>query len=294
MNDELSLVDIKSLLLDWLGDGHEVIFYPNPGNAGDCLIASATWQLFDEIKLNPITLNPRDFKPNSKVILGGGGNLVPQYHATERGLMRCLEVGVNQCLLLPSTIRGHEELLGKLDSRFTIVCRDMESFKHVSQYTVGVKAFLAPDIAFNLKVPLLLKRSKSIVHKFKLIFDKDWSKWRVVWRRALVYQRNRIADRLLIFRCDVEAKYPPSSNKLADLNEHFMTRCMGRASCDQVSSDIFRLLMDAKAVSTDRLHIAIPSLLLKRPLKVRDNNYGKLSAVLGLIKSKYSNYELID
>lgn len=294
MNDLPDLVDVKTLLVDWLESDSDVCFYPNPGNAGDCLIASATWQIFDDIGLAPVTLRPRDFKAGSKVILGGGGNLVPQYHDTERALKRCLELDVSRCILLPSTVRGHESLLKQLDSRFTMLCRDFESFSHVRQHVAGAKVFLAPDIVFGLEPHRLLARVKSLEHKYKLIFDKDWFNRRIKWRRALAYQKCRIADPLWILRCDIESKGAEAANELADLNGHFITKRMGRASCDQVSSDIVRLLMDALAVNTDRLHIAIPTLLLNRPLKIRDNSYGKLSAVLGLVNSKYSNYELID
>lgn len=292
MNDSV-LIDIKQLLLDWLEPGQNVSFFPNPGNAGDCLIASATWQLFDEIGLFPKTLNPRDFEPESHVILGGGGNLIPHYHDTEKALKRCLEVRVDKCLLLPSTIRGNEDLLKRLDARFTIVCRDLQSFYHVQENVSGANVFLSPDIVFGLDPIKLTQRVATFAHKSKLIFDQDWFNRGFKWRRALRHQRRHIGKPLSILRCDLEST-SGNENKIADLNAHFITKRMGRESCDQVSIDIIGLLSDAGGVTTDRLHIAIPALLVNCPLKIKDNNYGKLTAVLGLMQSKYANLNFVD
>lgn len=290
---DLALTDIKQLLQAWLASDNSAQFFPNPGNAGDCLIASANWQLFDAVGLRPETAKPRDFKAGGNVILGGGGNLIPQYHDTEKALKRCLEIGVNKCLLLPSTIRGNEALLARLDSRFTIVCRDYQSFSHVQAHVDGASVFLSPDIVFSLEPEKLNLRVKTLAHRWSLMFDQDWFNRRFKWRRALRYQRRNLGQPLQILRCDIESA-AGGANKLGDLNGHFITKRMGRASCDQVSSDIIRLLSDADAVVTDRLHIAIPSLLLNRSLTIRDNNYGKLSAVLALVESNYSNYRFID
>jgi exopolysaccharide biosynthesis predicted pyruvyltransferase EpsI len=294
MDNDVNISNVKQILVDWLGVDRNICFYPNPGNAGDCLIASATWQVFDEIDIQPHTVKPRNFKPEHIVILGGGGNFIPHYADTEKAIKRCIEIGVNKCILLPSTIRGNEATLKLLDSRFTIICRDLASLNHVRNNVSGAHVFLSRDMVFNLDRMKLKTRVDTLAHKFKLVLDQDWFNRGLKWRRGLRFQRQNLSSVLSILRSDLESNTPSNPDKLSDLNAHFITKRMGRASCDQVSNDIIQLLTDARGVVTDRLHIAIPALLVNCPLQLQDNNYGKLSAVLGLVRSEYAAVEFPD
>ena len=61
-----------------------------------------------------------------------------------------------------------------------------------------------------------------------------------------------------------------------------MIRRHGRAGCDQVAVDLLRCLQRASSVETDRLHIALPAKLVGLPVRIIDNNYGKLSSVFSM------------
>jgi exopolysaccharide biosynthesis predicted pyruvyltransferase EpsI len=271
--------EIDKILKDWLPPEGKLIYYPNPGNAGDALIATATWQCFDRVGINPLVCRPERFPRDSTVILGGGGNLVPPYPQMASALQACLNREIRSCLLLPHTIRGNETLLARLDKRFTLLCRDQSTLDHVRRHAPQVHARLLDDMALGLDLEALRHRTQSLSHQLRLLVDRRWRKRRRRWKRALLRQHHDANGRLEILRADAEAKTEPGESREKDLMDHFLTRCEKRAGCDQVSMDLIQLLGSSKSVSTDRLHVALPAILLGLPVEILDNNYGKLSAV---------------
>lgn len=263
----------------WLQGDRPVCYYPNPGNAGDALIASATWQVFDAIGLRPRLAEHRRMPPGATVILGGGGNLVPQYGNMARALEACLDRNVERCLLLPHTIRGHEALLARLDGRFTLACRDEPSLRHARQHAPQARSFLADDMALGLDVEALMRRTRSLRHKAALLLDPSWIKRGRAWRRALERARPDAGGTLTILRCDKEAATLAQRDPSLDLMQFYKSHNRDRAGCDQVAADIIELLRGSRRVVTDRLHISLPAALLGKEVEILDNNYGKLSAV---------------
>lgn len=277
MNIERSTAE--RVLKDWLPGAARLLYYPNPGNAGDALIAAATWQVFDRIGLRPKVARPRDFRRGASVILGGGGNLVPPYRNIALVLQACLDIGVARCLLLPHTVRGHEELLQRLDERYTLCCRDRVSLEHVRRHAPRATALLADDMVVGLDFAVLEARVASLRHKLALLWDRDWRRHRRAWRAALARQHPDAAGRLTLWRSDLEAATEERRDADLDLMRHYTTSCRHRAGCDQVAQDLVSLLRQATAVTTDRLHVALPAWRLGLQVALHDNNYGKLSAV---------------
>lgn len=273
--------EIDSFLKEWLPASGKLLYFPNPGNAGDALIAAATWQCFDRLSLRPKLSEPKKFPRHTHVILGGGGNLVPPYHDMADALQACLEMEVESCLLLPHTIRGNEALLYRLDKRFTLLCRDLTSLEHVRRYAPLAQSLLVKDMALTLDIDELQRRSRSLSHRLALWSDRDWLKHRQKWKKALSRQHPDVNGRLTILRGDVEARTPPGEQRARDLMGYYFTSGSRhkRAACDQVAWDIVTLLRQARTVRTDRLHVALPAALLGLEVEIIDNNYGKLSAV---------------
>lgn len=275
--------DIESVLRAWASQDEKILYCPNPGNSGDALIAAATWQVFDRLGLAPSITKSHRFVRGASVILAGGGNLVPFYADIRRALERCLEVGVGHCLILPHTIRGHEQLLSRLDQRFTLCCRDRTSFEHVALHAPRAIPILADDMAFSIDVTDLERRVATMRHRFSLLLDRDWQKSARRWRQGLAMCRPDEQGGLTILRSDHESLSPVrDGNKALDLPDHYRLKHGGRAGCDQVALDLIHCLRNAKKVVTDRLHIALPCALLGVPFEVIDNNYGKLFAVFDL------------
>ena len=284
---------IDLILKDWLPADGDVVYYPNPGNAGDALIATATWQCFDRVGTRPRVTRPEDFPRHGKIVLGGGGNLVPPYRFIADALQVSLDKQVGRCLLLPHTVRDNEALLNRLDDRFTLLCRDQLSLAHVRQHAPQAHSQLVDDMALGLDIPALRQRTQSLRHHLSLLVDRPWIKRRKKWKRALARQHPDASGRLEILRADAEANTERPELRDKDLMDFYLTRCEKRAGCDQVSMDLINLLGSVKSVRTDRLHVALPATLLGLQVEILDNNYGKLSIVWKTsLEGRYPNATL--
>jgi exopolysaccharide biosynthesis predicted pyruvyltransferase EpsI len=286
--------EIDNILKEWLPAEGEVRYFPNPGNAGDALIATATWQCFDRVEIKPRVTRPRNFPHHADIILGGGGNLVPPYRFTTDALQACLDKQVRRCLLLPHTIRGNEALLNRLDERFTLLCRDTTSLAHVRQHAPRAHSQLVDDMALGLDIEALQQRTQTFSHRLSLLVDRVWVKRGRRWRRAVSRQQPDTEGQLKILRSDAEAKIEQSESRNKDLMGFYLSRCEKRAGCDQVSMDLINLLGRVKSVLTDRLHVALPATLLGLEVDILDNNYGKLSIVWKTsLEGRYPNARMV-
>ena len=249
---------------------------PNPGNAGDGLIASATWQLFERWGLMPkieaATAPARD----DVFLFGGGGNLVPAYPDARRALEAALAVEVGTFVLLPQTIRGHETLLGRLDNRFHLFCRDVESHEHVRRHAPHAHAYLTHDLALGLDAWRLLAQP---VQRWPWIASWRRARRYAKWHRALRGIQPDATGRLTLMRADVESGQPGRWPKAQDLSSRYTSSFPSRAEADCVTGDFLRKLDSAQAVVSDRLHVCIGAALLGKRVTMVDNDYGKNRAV---------------
>jgi exopolysaccharide biosynthesis predicted pyruvyltransferase EpsI len=285
---------IDLILKAWLPADGNVVYYPNPGNAGDALIATATWQCFDRLGIRPRVTRPKNFPRHGDVILGGGGNLVPPYRYMAEALQACLDKPIGRCLLLPHTVRGNEALLGRLDGRVTLLCRDQLSLEHVRKHAPLAHSQLVDDMALGLDIEALRQRTQSLSHRLSLLGDRRWLKRRNKWQLALSRQQPDATGKLEILRSDGEANTAQPELRDKDLMDFYGTRCDKRAGCDQVSMDLINLLESVKSVRTDRLHVALPATLLGLEVEMLDNNYGKLSIVWKTsLEGKYPNARMV-
>lgn len=267
--------------------GSRLVYIANPGNAGDALIASATWQFFDQIGVKPVAATSRDIRAGDVVIYGGGGNLVPMYADTRNAIETAAQLGVSAFVLLPHTVRGHESLLSVLDDRFTIFCRDHESFSHVSQSARGLRVGLAPDMALGLNVELLRQRVSKLSSGWKWrslgVSRRRWRRYSR-WLKATDSLQPDEAQRLEVMRSDVEAARVPGAPE-RDLSDLYGSALSCRDECDVISERFLSVIDRAQTVFTDRLHVAVGAQLLGKPVTLLNNSYGKNHAVVGAFQS---------
>jgi hypothetical protein len=64
--------------------------------AGDALIASGAWQLFDVLGLRPRVIPTARVSQGASVIYGGGGNLIPYYPDCAHFLSQCMRQAAAQ------------------------------------------------------------------------------------------------------------------------------------------------------------------------------------------------------
>ena len=249
--------------------GQTVFYLPNPGNAGDSLIAQGTYEAFSRALIDAIPIGLNDDIAGQTVFLGGGGNLVPAYHTIEAALKRFREKA-DRIVLLPHTIRGNERLLSELDERCTIFCRDAASYEHVTTHNTRSPVYLDHDMAFHVDARRLLS-SKANEQAFLPMLKEKLA------GRGLSDLPTRALVRFL--RTDNEAARAQQTDM--DISVEFSLGPQGVLPDLALKSAwcILKAVSTAQHVVTDRLHVGIACALAGHECTLLDNSYGKNSAV---------------
>ena len=271
-------VNVSHFLRHWAKNLSNALYIPNPGNAGDAAIATATTQMFRQICAPVVPGCIDDIIDGTNVIIGGGGNLVPYYTDVRKILLACLARNVKKCLLLPHTIRGHEDVLAQLDERFTILCRDKPSYQHVTNHAPHVHAAMARDMVFELDIEELKRSTKTWRHKLALLQDAYWRTNLFRWRRATLRIRPDSHGTLRIFRSDVESVDSDRTRRKSDLM-HFHGINRYSPATDQITLDVIKCINRAERVITDRLHVSLIAAMLGKKVCLLENSYGKVADV---------------
>lgn len=271
-------VDTAHELAGLLASQSDVLYLPNPGNAGDAAIASATVQLLDRLRLHYACGTPDDVRPGQCVIIGGGGNLVPYYSDVRRILQTCLERQIAKCILLPHSVRGHVDVLAQLDDRFVLMCRDQDSLAFAREHAPKARTVLARDIVMELDIAELERRTATFRHRLALWSDPQWLKSCLRWRLALRRIRPDASGTLVTLRSDAESCNPDRSKRRQDLMRHQGIKYFSAAT-DQITMDLIDHFRKAQRVVTDRLHVSLLASLLGKPVCLIENSYRKLGDV---------------
>lgn len=281
-------------LRDLRSPRRRILYIANPGNAGDALIASATWQFFEDIGLKPTPARVSDMRAGDAVIYGGGGNLVPMYQDARVAIETALRVGVARFVLLPHTVRGHESLLSHLDDRFSVYCRDVATFEHVAGCSSAANHTLAPDMALGIDVERLQRRAAALPAWWLVCWAglrKDRRRSYQRWLDQSARIRPNAGGLLEVYRSDQESARHGGPSEM-DLSGLYCSSLRNRNECDAISAQFLSVIERATKVSTDRLHVGIGGQLLGKQVLLFDNSYGKNHAVAKAFPSLMSNVSL--
>jgi exopolysaccharide biosynthesis predicted pyruvyltransferase EpsI len=286
------MMETGSGLRDYLQSfcaGETILFFPNPGNAGDTLIAHATYQLFHDLHVHfEIVRDLRQAQPDGRIVVyGGGGNLVPYYHYA-RDVIQSLHLRARRMLVLPSSILGNQELLASLGSNTEILCREAVSYEYVLGMAPRARVHLFHDMAFNLDVERTLRENPLPIqpHLPRLAL------------RALLFEMDLLPDltrlarakELAAFRTDQEAlagDLPPGNLDLARRLSYGADR---EDVARYVSWRMLYFLRRFERIRTDRLHICIAGALLGKQVEFFANRYHKNKAVFEYsLRDRYPN-----
>lgn len=283
-------------------------YLPNPGNAGDSLIAHATFQLFEELNINYQVVDILNFNPNGKVLVyGGGGNFVTKW-TFARKIIKAYHPFLKKLIILPHTINGNEDVLENLGSNVDIICREKVSFDHVKKNAVKSNIFLMDDMAFHLKVkdimsvkPITFKNAvylrwkyslkknglKDTIPPIKMLIKKNTS----LYLKNQLNRFNRQGNGLLnCFRTDKEKtgiKHPAGN---LDLSKLFAYGTKNNSLTFYSSWRLLNFINQYDEIRTDRLHLCIGGAILDKRVKMYPNNYYKNEAVYHhSIKDKFPN-----
>lgn len=262
-----------------LGQFHneDVVFIPNPGNAGDSFITCATYQMLDDLALPYRVGAPSGSYPGSVLLYAGGGNLIGEY-VNAIQFIRNNHAKAKALVVLPHTIAAFADTLASLGPECYLFCREQRSYAYVSQAVTAAKVFLSHDLALSADLERI--RQVAEVDGAGSIFNLDSQRVRlslIAWRHIL--QSGFRFNSLQAFRTDVERTnldVPPHN---FDASAIFATRDLSPAACTQTTATLMRFLDRYRLVSTNRLHICIMSLMLGKRVEFYPNSYFKNEAI---------------
>ena len=272
---------------------NETIYYrANPGNAGDALIASGAYQLFDSADLKIELIDPDSFSAKDKIILyAGGGNLVGIYPEARDFFLR-YHTDAKQLILLPHTVAGNEDLLSELRSNVTLFARERVSYEHLKSSAKNAHVFLDHDLALNLDANKIINSPlmsfpeaviKKLAHKARSS-EKSTSapQPKIMLRNSFFEIKSSLFKKYEIgnfFRKDVEAVDPLSLKGNADLSRAYEYGTQNRGLTQYTSIRLMKYINRFSVIRTDRLHIAIAAALLDKKVEFYPNSYFKCRAV---------------
>jgi exopolysaccharide biosynthesis predicted pyruvyltransferase EpsI len=300
-------INIKEYL-DTFPKDEPIYYIPNPGYAGDMLIACATFQVFNDLKIRYHIVNGEMFDSKGKVVFyGGGGNLVP-YYDYARKIIERIHQRAKRLVILPHTISDNEDFLQNLGSNTDIICREQVSFNHVKKFACKTQVMLSCDMAFNLKVQDVISGNGGsmkeaffleMVYLFKksrrhMPTPKQFNHF--LKREVELFRLFEKSDRgiLRCFRMDGEKtdmRLPVDNIDVSAILAYGKTNeVLGYSIVHLVSNQMLRFINRYAKIETNRLHVAIAAALLGKNVDLYKNSYYKNEAVYNYsMKDKFRN-----
>ena len=244
------------------------VYIPNPGNAGDMLIASATFAFF---RANHLRYIPYGKHKNLKSVVYGGGGLWTKDYKDDRSKILPIFKAAQHVLILPSSFNDCKKLIDILDERFVIFCREQKSYEYLVSAQTRAKILLDHDMAFRMtQIPRsdrILEGGFDIVRKYSEI---------------------SIPHTAYFLRTDKEKVFEhPTDLDVSSLA--YAYKKITPKWADFCSAMMLSVIDQANVVITDRLHVAIAAFLLNKQVYMLDNSYGKLSSVYEHSLKQYKN-----
>lgn len=264
--------------------GRELFYYPNPGNAGDALIAAGTKAAFNRAGLAPTVIDAESDVTGKTVIMGGGGSLLgPQGEFP--AALRNFSMQAKELIILPHTLRMSPEILDCLRENVTIFVRELESFRILSGNTTRPTVFLAPDMAFHVDVQEFLA-DPAVAGPGRRWFDA------MLKHHGIKFGPIMEAPRAYFARTDWEKRADIGGSDF-DASDVFAFGIWGERGAASAWC-LLNAVRLVQAVTTDRLHVGIAAALLGKDCELHDNIYGKNRNIFEYsMKFHFSNINLV-
>ena len=290
----MTMSDDLEVYLRELATGNRLYFYPNHGNAGDSLIAFATYRLFEKLGIDyRIIDNWQEFNAHGKtVVYGGGGNLAKSYREA-RDFIQAHHESAHRLVVLPHTVNGHAELLRRLGNNVEILCREAVSYRYLQRQSPHLKCRLMHDLAFTIDVrDILGTRGKLPTGP---LARRWWRDTRRDWRWRLVTPRRFKTGVLNAFRTDGERSNPDLPERNIDVSRRFAFDAFDPVATAYVTRRLLTFIDRFEVIRTDRLHVCIAAAFLNKDVEFYANNYYKCEAVwLHSMKGRFNNVRWMD
>jgi exopolysaccharide biosynthesis predicted pyruvyltransferase EpsI len=242
----MEIKDIRNFLKEYLNK--EIIYIPNPGNAGDSLIAFGTILIFNELGLNWKMGNINEKYHNKTLFYAGGGNLVEIYSNCKNFIQK--NINNNKIIILPHTIKSEDDLLSSLNDNIIIFCREKTTYKYVLDVFKHKKnVYLSKDMAFYI----------NNLDKYKINGNGVCNSYRTDLEKTNIKIPKNNEDLSL------------KLNKTGNTNNIEVIK--------NVTLSMFDYLSKYETINTNRLHVAIAGTLLGKNVNFYRNNYYKNKSV---------------
>lgn len=310
LNSNLKEIKIKTSnnninINQCLKDLDHFYFLPNKGNLGDILIAASEFQYFDANDLNYNVydvLSEEIFDKPFNLVYGGGGIW---YHLYKKDYEQIVEIFksnlLKKCVILPSSFYDCEDVINTLDERFTVFCREKQSYNYCISLNNKAKFILANDMVIDSDFEIYNQKfyNKSQIEKFinnlnyqklkqYIYLYKKYKKAKSTAYEQIQQMSNFKVGYLL--RSDREKNVQLNSNlKTLDVSS-----LIGGFACDKsfnyLCSKLFLEIIDKfDIVITDRLHVGICATKLGKQVLLFDNTYKKITEVYKFSLFKFPN-----
>lgn len=241
-------------VLDVLKSLNVFTYIPNSGNMGDMLIAYATIHFMKKKHLNYVMY--RDGLTNT-VVYGGGGQWVDLYR---EHWLKWLDVfkKSKRIVILPSSFHNCPELIEILDERFTVFCREKQSYDYLMSAGTKATILLAHDMSLSLKYFNFKDyKEPDYANTKKIINDK-------IKKSEVLFFCREDKESAGDYKTDLDLSYLMFGD--ADSSRHYAKIC---------TQLMFETVDMAKIIVTDRLHVCIAASMMNKEVYLLDNSYGK-------------------
>ncbi len=281
----------NSEITDILVELDSFYFKASPGNIGDALLAVAAQELFSRSGLSPeLYQSLEDGITSFNMVYGGGGGFIPDWNSLPWFIDIFSDSRIKRCIVLPQSVNDCDHLLGVFDERFTVFCRDWNSFSYCKSRNDRARFLVSDDIALSLDAQDFLSNNQS-----EPTFDELCLKQRLEDSLVVLPDGKKV---LLLLRNDREGilgaqKEVCHGFNTFDLSALHSDDCENRDINNRYAKIFLSLINQADIVLSDRLHGTIGAFLMNKEVYMLDNSYGKLSNVFELSLSTYPNVHFL-
>lgn len=282
----------------------EFYYWPNHGNVGDLLIAEATRQYFQRKRLSWRPYDPHN-PPEGEyaLVYGGGGRFSEHWGGPVGGIAPLIAKNVKQCVILPHSFYRVDKELARFDARHILFCREQLSYNYVCSVVRGARVWLADDMALQYEVSDCNScRPENLDNRPAGEDTETQEKWlagmgaermQIMVKRAMVISSATKRKIAFLLRTDAEKNGRLVSLLSYDISAEWNGNCAETKHSGRLVASFAKALEQADVVVTDRLHVAVMSMLLGKVVYMLDNDYGKLSAVYAQSMKELSNVHLL-
>ncbi len=287
------------------------LFLPNKGNLGDVVIAASEFEYFNskniKYEVYDITDSER-YNKHFNFVYGGGGLWHPLYKKSYQEITEIFKSPLLQkCIILPSSFYKCEDVITLMDERFTVFCREKQSYEYCKQLNSKAKFILANDMVIDADFDIfqnkiidcynLQKFKKNDLQMLKKISGVIYPYWQKVFEK--VKNEFKDIDNYKIgylLRRDQESNINIDSIKLnrkaVDLSSLGGSYCCD-IGLDFILANLFLAVIDMfDIIVTDRLHVGICAAKLQKTVFLIDNSYKKVSSVYDFSLKNFENVHL--